>query len=87
MILCSCLITEGLPLEGVVTATWCLVCSSWKGVKRARRESKPFREVMGERKRQNHMCLAGRHKQGRWEGYRWGPLKAKLGLEGLNGYG
>lgn len=37
----SCLITGGLPLEGVVTATWCLVCSSRKGVKRARREGQP----------------------------------------------
>lgn len=33
--------------------------------------------VSDNRKRQNHICLAGRHKQGRRERSRWAPLKAK----------
>ena len=55
MIVCSCLITGGPTQEGVVTATWCLLCSSRKGVKRARRESTLMSVIIVKEETESHL--------------------------------
>lgn len=53
MIVCS--ITGGPTQEGVVTATWCLLCSSRKGVKRARRESTLMSVIIVKEETESHL--------------------------------